>query len=285
MSGKLYAELLQSKKVQIEKDVMMQTYLILLKDNTPLESVEITDEFAHLLRFDQVREQMGLVYIPNNDVRVRNLSAHANQKYFSMSLQDFRHFIVLSSHYQKMKKVITHYSNKFSPKLIDALVGNIDNLYRGLLSQQNPPTKITVANIPNIVLNQLKYYFFSPFLITSAKLSQGKYDNVKFLDGTAEFRIIFTIADVALPQDKQSYELQSLTFDIFGKYYNNEFIFSEKNVRIDRERLLRYDDELYQNRKAYLHLVLTHAQDEQGNNLQTVLENVAKQFVNVAIES
>lgn len=263
----------------------MQTFYILLKDNTPLERVDVTDEFAHLLRFDQVREQLGLRPIPSNDVQVRNLANSANSQFFAMPLQEFKHFVVLNNHYQKMQKVIHHYKNKFSPRLIDAVVGNIDNLYRGLLNQHNPPTRITVANIPARVLNELKQYFFNPFKISSVKLSQGKYDNVRFIDGSAEFKLIFTIEGVALPIDSKSYGLQTLTFDILGNYVNGKFEFNYQRIRIDKERLLSFDEQLYQNRKEYATLLLSHSEDERGYNLTHALEEVAMQFVQNSIES
>ncbi|MFW2176304.1 MULTISPECIES: hypothetical protein [unclassified Moraxella] len=266
----------------------MLTLHIFIKELGVIEPLTLSMALAGVLPY----QELGLSQIDRQDMRISNLSY--SYDVYEMSLDSFRQLAEIAESYQKLYKVIEHYQARFSPMLLSALVGSLDNGFMGLLTTKTSPNATPPAiswsldkhelsmdeleRFPKQALAQLKQYFVEPFLIEKVILSDEPYVNMRYIDGTAEFRILVTIADVALPNAQGVYQLQPLTFNIFGRY-DQGFNFNMGALRTDKDRYFLADKTLSDNRSAYLQLMIKNSQDSTGQSFSQLLEVTAKPFV------
>lgn len=237
------------------------------------------------------RPEFALKPLKSTDLRIRNLE-FANDMY-ETSVTAYRLLATLADHYQKMDKAIDYYARKFSPALVNGVVGNFDNFFHGLalqdelyqstliypeLLQTASLDDIDLTALPKRVIGELRHYFNEPFIIDNVRLSDEKHANIKYVDDTAEFHILFTVLDVVLPDDKGIYSRQSLNVDIFGRY-DNQIYFDFERVQTDKSKFFGYDDLMYEKRHNYLQMIFDACQDKNGTPLRQVLESVAQTFV------
>ncbi|ELA08439.1 hypothetical protein MOMA_07756 [Moraxella macacae 0408225] len=290
----------------------MKKIYILIKELGSFEQLAISESLANFLW----RDELGLTAVDSRDVRVRNLEF--SYSVYEASIENYRNLAMLAELYHKMDTAIFHYQQRYSVALVNFIVGDIDTMLQGFDKQgsdkqnsneqgfgkpdsafdnnsdnfnnfnnfNNNATQATeqateavdIYTLPKLVLQRIKQYFVEPFLITDVKLSEEKHVNIKYIDDTAEFRIIFTVLDVALPDDSEQYQYQPLVIDVFGRY-QDKFSFYLDQVKTNKDRYFGYDNALYDKRQAYLNMILSRCKDEQGQDLETALKQVAKEFM------
>lgn len=254
----------------------MKNLFILIKELGNIEKLSVSDSLADLLW----REEFGLEPVDSRDMRVSNLPF--GHEVFETYLQNYHNLIELASMYEKMDKAISYYQNRYSTKLVNYVVGDIGALFYDIDNTPNASheDKLTdIKTVPNLVLQRLKQYFVDNFLIKDVALSTEKHANIKYIDDTAEFRIVFTVLDVALPDDKGVYKKSPLTCDVFGRYQANDVQFAFQQMKTDKDRYFGYDEQLYDKRQAYLEFILSHCQDKSGHSLEACLQKIANEFV------
>lgn len=260
---------------------------ILITEIGRVQEIEISDSLSRLLS----RSEFDIRKIESSDMRIRNLE-YADEIY-EMSTASFRLLAGLSEHYLKMDKAIDYYARNYSLGLVNGVVGNFDDYFHGIALEEaiyqqslSNPSVIRTATLEDIdmqalprrVIGELRHYFNEPFIVENVRLSDEKNANVKFVDDTAEFRILFTVLDVALPDENAIYQRQSLEVDIFGRY-DNQIYFDFGQVKTDKGKFLGYDDNMYEKRHAYLQMIFATCQDREGKPLRQVLETVAQTFI------
>ena len=260
---------------------------ILISEWDTIQLITISDSLARLTS----RSEFELKSLKPSDLRIRNLEFADDM--VEMSLANYRLLATLAPHYDKMDKALDYYARKYSSALVDSVVGNFDNFFHGLalnraLYQQsldNPDemyhlsiNDIDLADLPKRVIGELRHYFNEPFIIDNVRLSDEQHANAKFADDTAEFRILFTVLDVAMPDEAGIYQRGSLAVDIFGRY-DNQIYFDFERVKTDKSKFLGYDDVMYDKRHAYLQMIFDNCQDKDGKPLRQVLEAVAQTYV------
>lgn len=247
---------------------------VLITELGTITQLTISETLSRLLW----REGFDIKPIKQSDIRIRNLSDSDDM--YEMALSDFRVLATLAEKYQKLDKAIGYYERKFSAGLVNGVVGNFDNLFNGLATDtaDNAIATIDVLALPNRVLAALKHYFNEPFIVENVRLSDEKHANIKYVDDTADFRILFTVLDVAMPDDTGQYRLQPLQVDVFGRY-DNQIHFDFAQAKTDKGKFLGYDTTLYDKRQLYFQMIFDACQDRQGRPLTQVLEEVAQTFI------
>lgn len=254
----------------------MKNLYILIKELGVIEQISLTESLANLLW----RDELGLTSVDSRDMRVSNLAF--SYEMYETNLENYRHLLSLSVAYEKMDKAIAHYQQRYSLKLVNFIVGDISSIFQGLNSDEtmllDDKTPVDLDTLPQLVLQRIKQYFVDSFLIKDVKLSEEKHANIKYIDDTAEFHIVFTVLDMAVPNDTGAYERQPVEFDVFGRY-QDEFTFYFDQIKTNKDRCFGYDEMLYDKRKEYLELILSRCKDKSGHSLKQALEQVAKEFV------
>lgn len=251
---------------------MRQLY-ILIKELGNIEQISVTESLASLLW----RAEFGLSSIDSRDMRIRNLPF--NYDVYETSLDNYRKLSDLAVSYEKMDKAISHYQNRYSTRLVNYIIGDKNTIIQNL--SENLPTgqaMIDVETVPTLVFHRLKSYFVDSFLIKDVQLSTEKHANIKYIDDTAEFRIHFTVLDVALPNDKGGYEKTPVVCEIFGRY-QQEFRFDFSQIKTDKDRYFGYDEQLYDKRQAYMELIISRCKDKLDESLESCLKKVATEFI------
>lgn len=254
----------------------MKMLYILVKELGSIESLTMTDSLAELLW----RGELTLVAVDSRDMRVRNLPFSC--EVYETDLASYRKLSELSVSYEKMDKAIAYYQKRYSTKLVNYIIGDMNEIFQSLQATSfghDVQVVGAIEAVPNLILQRLKHYFVDKFLIKEVHLSTSQHANIKYIDDTADFRIVFTVLDVALPDEKGFYQRQPLVCDIFGQYKGG-YYFDFAQIKTDKDRYFGYDEQLYDNKKSYLELVLSLCQDKDGNSLKNCLEKVAKEFIN-----
>lgn len=262
-------------------------FRLLISELGTLQFVSLSESLSRLL----ARPEFGLKTVAYNDLRVRNLTFAT--EIFEINRVAFGLLASLIEPYQKMDKALDYYARKYSPALVKGVVGDFDDffggralsadLYRQSLTDPNIVQTARIEDIdmqalPKQVIGELKHYFNEPFIVENVRLSDEKHVNAKLLDDTAEFRILFTILDVALPDETGIYTRQPLQVDLGGTY-DNQIYFSFDHVKTDKAKFLGYDDRMYDKRQDYLQMIFDNAQDRDGKPLRQALEAVAQAFI------
>lgn len=254
----------------------MQKIYILIKELGSIEQLSISDSLSDLLW----REELGLTTVDSRDMRVRNLEF--SYSVYEASLDKYRNLSELAELYHKMDTAILHYQQRYSLPLVNFIVGDVSQMLQGFdnddTTQVSEQAVVDIQSLPQLVLQRIKQYFVAPFLIKDAKLSEEKHANIKYVDDTAEFRVVFTVLDVALPDDRGQYQRQPLTVDVLGRF-QDKFTFYLEQAKTDKDRYFGYDNALYDKRHAYLSMILSRCKDKQGRDLATVLDQIGKEFV------
>lgn len=254
----------------------MKSLYILIKELGTIELVSVTDSLAELLW----RDEFKLEPIDSRDMRVRNLPF--SYDIYEASMESYRRLVELSVSYEKMDKAISYYQSRYSTQLVNHIVGDLDGIFQNLGNANNgfsDQAIIDIESVPNLILQRLKQYFVDSFLIKDIAMSSEKHANVKFIDDTAEFRIVFTVLDVALPNDKGYYEKMPVEFNVFGRYQEERFYFDFVQIKTNKDRYFGYDEQLYDKRHAYIDLIISRCKDKSGNSLEQCLEKVANDFI------
>lgn len=256
---------------------------ILIKELGTLQTLTVSATLSQLLGHPDVR----MVLVKPQDLRIRNLTFA--QAIYEMTVADFRLLASLADIYQKMDKGLEYYARKYSPALVAGVVGTLNNFFLGdglPLERDFDPSKVRdiqlndldLQGLPKRVLARLRHYFNEPFIVENIRLSDEKHANAKLLDDTAEFRILFTVLDVAMPDEQGIYQLQPLHCDIFGRY-DAQIYFDFEHIKTDKSKFFGYDDGIYDKRQAYLQMIFDACQDRDGKPLRQALEAVAQTFI------
>lgn len=260
---------------------------ILISELGTLHIVAVSESLSWLI----ARPEFGLRPVEPRDLRVRNLEFASD--IVETSREKFGLLVSLADSYQKMDKALDYYARHYSPDLVKGVVGDFDNYFGGRaltehLYQQSliDPNIIQTVSLDDIdmqvlpkrVISELKHYFNEPFIVENVRLSDEKHANAKLMNDTAEFRILFTVLNVVLPDETGIYTRQPLHVDI-GGYYDNQIYFAFDQVKTDKAKFLGYDDLMYDKRQAYLQMIFDNAQDKEGKPLRQALETVAQAFI------
>lgn len=255
---------------------------ILIKELGTIQSVDVSETLSHVL------DRSGLTITPvsQTDLRIRNLPFAEDM--YEMKLDEFRQLAEIAQHYDKMDKALNYYARHYSQALVHGVVGDIETDYidapipiisgDGAVGDTLETPLQKVANLPKRVLSVLKHYFNEPFVVQNLRLSDEKHANVKYIDDSAEFRILFTVLDVAIPDEAGHYHYQPLDVDIFGRY-DSQFSFDFAHAKIEQAKFFGYDDLMYDKRQTYFQMIFNACQTTDGVPLYQALEQVAQTFI------
>lgn len=252
---------------------------ILIKELGTIQRVDVSETLSRVLD----RSGLTLTPIKQTDLRIRNLEFAEDM--YEMKLDEFRQLAEIAQHYDKMDKALNYYARHYSPALVHGVVGDIETDYL----DASMPVDVSVidiietplekvAHLPKRVLSALKHYFNEPFVVQNLRLSEEKHANVKYIDDSAEFRILFTVLDVAIPDEAGHYHRQALDVDIFGRY-DSQFSFDFAHAKVEQAKFLGYDDLMYDKRQAYFQMIFNACQTTDGVPLHQALEQVAQTFI------
>lgn len=253
----------------------MKNLFILIKELGNIEQLSVTESLANLLW----KDEFELEPVDSRDMRVSNLPF--GHDVYETRLESYRQLLEVASMYEKMDKAISYYQSRYSAKLVHSITGDVNDILTNLDTLDKPQNEevADVRTVPNLVLQRIKNYFVDNFLIKNVQLSTEKHANIKYVDGTAEFRVVFTVLDVALPDDKGFYQREPLICDVFGRYQADQIQFDFNQIKTNKDRYFGYDEQLYDKRQAYIGLITARCKDKSGNSLEQCLHKVANEFV------
>lgn len=273
----------------------MQKFYIIINPTGRMQSLTLPDSLYDMLDF----ADFDIKPIKNSDIRVRNLDLNGNV--VEMPREQFEVLQGLVKLYHSMHDTLQQYVAISSQSLINFLI-------RGILSfefeQQMPaifqqfPRLITayqqkillatpsiqhrrelVALRAKFVIGVLEAYFEQDFVISSASLSQEKFANASFFDGSTEFKIDVTIDKVLMPIEN-SYEFSPITLSVAGTYSMIDgYHFETEHWQVEPDFKKYFDAVLFENKQAYLDKIVSQSHTDAGlDDFMTCLRMVAEQF-------
>lgn len=276
-------------------DTFMQNLYIIINPTGRMQSLDLPDSLYDFLDF----EDFDILPVKSNDMRVRNLPSAGNT--VEMPLEQFENLKTFIKLYQAMHDTIQQYVAISSPNLVNFLLRGILSpefshkmpMIFGHFPQLALAYQQTIASVtpsleqrqslvllrPKFVISVLEAYFEQDFVITSAKLSDEKFANASFFDGSIEFKIKVIIDNVLIAVE-HGYEFTPITLTVAGEYSMiDNYHFDIENWQVQPDFKRYFDENLFENKQVYLEKIINKSQMIASlENFNQTLVNVAEQF-------
>lgn len=260
-----------------------------------MQHIDLPDSLYNVLDF----ADFDILPVKSHDVRVRNLPSSSNT--LEMPREQFDTLQGLIKLYQTMHRMIEHYTKISSPSLVNFLIQGILSsdfhhkmpplfshfpqlalAYQKTIASATPSLtqrQHLVRLRPKFLMGILEAYFEQDFVISTASLSQEKFANASFFDGSTEFKIEVTIDNVLLAIG-QGYEFLPLKITVAGTYSMIDgYVFDTKNWQVKPDFKRYFDEILFENKPMYLAKIVSQSRTWKSlEDFTTCLINIAEQF-------